>query len=90
MSTRNAAGASTRAAGPTIVNGQWYTVEIHAKIASPTVTEVWLDGVHLTALDATGDIGATPIGQFLVGTTAAGTHDVVIDDVAVAKNFIYR
>ena len=85
LSTRNAAGTSTRAAGPTIVNGQWYTVEIHAKIASPTVTEVWLDGVHLTALDATGDIGATAIGQFLVGTTAAGTYDVVIDDVAVGK-----
>ena len=39
-------------------------------------------------LDAAGDIGATAIGQFLVGTTAAGTYDVVIDDVAVAKNFI--
>jgi hypothetical protein len=88
LSTRNAAGTSVRASGPQIVNGQWYTVEIHAKIASPTVTEVWLDGVHLTQLDAAGDIGSTAIGQFLVGTTAAGTYDVVIDDVAVAKNFI--
>jgi hypothetical protein len=61
---------------------------VHAKIASPTVTEVWLDGVHLTQLDATGDIGSTNIGQFLVGTTAAGTYDVVFDDVVVAKTFI--
>ncbi len=49
---------------------------------------MWLDGVHLTELDATGDIGSTAIGQFLLGTTAAGTYDVVFDDVAVAKNFI--
>ena len=55
---------------------------------APTVTEVWLDGVHLSELDATGDIGSTAIGQFLLGTTAAGTYDVVFDDVAVAKNFI--
>jgi chitodextrinase len=88
LSTRNSAGTSTRSSGPTIVPGQWYTVEVHAKIASPTVTEVWLDGVHLTGLDATGDIGSTNIGQFLVGTTAAGTYDVVFDDVVVAKTFI--
>jgi chitodextrinase len=88
LSTRNSAGTSTRSSSPAIVPGQWYTVEVHAKIASPTVTEVWLDGVHLTQLDATGDIGSTNIGQFLVGTTAAGTYDVVFDDVVVAKTFI--
>jgi hypothetical protein len=88
LSTRNSAGTSTRSSGPTIVPGQWYTLEVLAKIASPTVTEVWLDGVHLTQLDATGDIGSTNIGQLLIGTTAAGAYDVVFDDVVVAKNFI--
>ncbi len=87
LSTRNSAGTSTRSSS-VIANGTWYTVEVHALIGVPTVTEVWLDGVHLTALDATGDIGSTAIGQFLLGTTAAGTYDVVVDDVVVAKNFI--
>jgi hypothetical protein len=88
LSTRNSSGTSTRSSGPQIVPGQWYTVEVHAKVGTPSVTEVWLDGVHLTQLDATGDIGSTNIGQFLVGTTASGTYDVAIDDVIVAKNFI--
>ncbi len=88
LSTRNSGGTSTRSSGPQIVPGQWYTVEVHAKVGTPSVTEVWLDGAHLTQLDATGDIGSTNIGQFLVGTTAAGTYDVAIDDVIVAKNFI--
>ena len=88
LSTRNSAGTSTRAVGPTIVNGQWYTVELRAMSGAPSVTQVWLDGVHLTELDNTGDIGTSAIGQFLLGTTAAGTYDVVFDDVVVAKNFI--
>ena len=87
LSTRNAAGTSTRS-NATIASGQWYTVEVHSKIAVPSVTEVWLNGVHLTELDATGDLGSTAIGQFLLGTTATGTYDVVIDDIVVAKNFI--
>ena len=88
LATRNAAGTSTRSSGPTIVNGQWYTVELHSKVATPSVTEVWLDGVHLTELDATGDIGSSSIAQFLLGHTGTGTYDVVFDDVAVSKNFI--
>jgi chitodextrinase len=89
LATRNSAGTSTRSSGPTIVAGQWYTVELHAKVASPSVTEVWLDGVHLTDLDATGDIGSTNVGQFLLGQTATtGTYDVVFDDVIVSKTFI--
>ena len=88
LATRNAAGTSTRSSGPTIVTGQWYTVELHSKVATPSVTEVWLDGVHLTELDATGDISSSSIGQFLLGHTGTGTYDVVFDDVAVSKNFI--
>jgi chitodextrinase len=88
LSTRNSAGTSTRALGPTIVNGQWYTVELRAMSGAPSVTQVWLDGVHLTELDNTGDIGTSAIGQFLLGTTGSGTYDVVFDDVVVAKNFI--
>ena len=45
--------------------------------------------MHLTELDATGDLGSTNFGQFLLGQTAtSGTYDVVFDDVIVSKNFI--
>jgi len=49
---------------------------------------VWLNGVHIPELDATGSLGTTLFGQFLLGHTSTGTYDVVFDDVAVSKNFI--
>jgi hypothetical protein len=88
LSTRNAAGTTTKS-NTVINNGQWYTVEIHGMIGSPSTTEVWLDGILLPELGATGDLGTTSFGQFLLGHTGTtGTYDVVFDDVAVAKNFI--
>jgi len=88
LSTRNAAGTTTKS-NSVINNGQWYTVEIHGVIGSPSTTEVWLDGTLLPELGATGDLGTTSFGQFLLGHTGTtGTYDVAFDDVAVAKNFI--
>jgi hypothetical protein len=88
LSTRNAAGTTLKS-NSVIANGTWYTVEIHGKIGAPAVTEVWLNGAHLTELDATGDLGSTNFGQFLLGHTGtSGTYDVVFDDVIVSKNFI--
>jgi len=86
LSTRNAAGTTT--VGNTVINtNQWYTVEIHGKIGAPSTTEVWLDGTLLPELGATGDLGTTNFGQFLLGQTGAtGTYDVVFDDVTVSKN----
>jgi chitodextrinase len=88
LSTRNSAGTTTKS-NAVIANGVWYTVEIHGKIGSPSTTEVWLNGVPLPELGATGDLGTTNFGQFLLGHTAAsGTYDVAFDDVIVSKNFI--
>jgi hypothetical protein len=86
LSTRNAAGTTT--VGNTVINtNQWYTVEIHGKIGAPSTTEVWLDGTLLPELGATGDLGTTNFGQFLLGQTGTtGTYDVVFDDVTVSKN----
>jgi Calcineurin-like phosphoesterase/Purple acid Phosphatase, N-terminal domain len=86
LSTRNAAGTTTKS--NTVINtGQWYTVEIHGKVGAPSTTEVWLDGTLLPELGATGDLGSTNFGQFLLGQTGTtGTYDVVFDDVIVSKN----
>jgi chitodextrinase len=88
LSTRNAAGTTT--IGNAVINtNQWYTVEIHGKIGSPSTTEVWLDGTLQPELGATGDLGTTNFGQFLLGQTGTtGTYDVVFDDVTVSKTFI--
>jgi chitodextrinase len=88
LSTRNAAGTTTKS-NVVINTGQWYTVEIHGKLGSPTTTEVWLDGTLLPELGATGDLGTTNFGQFLLGQTGTtGTYDVAFDDLTVSKNFI--
>ena len=87
LATRNNAGTSTRS-DSFIGNGVWYTVEVHTIAGATSVTEVWLNGVHVPELDATGSLGTTLFGQFLLGHTSTGTYDVVFDDVAVSKNFI--
>jgi hypothetical protein len=86
LSARNAAGTTTKS--NTVINaGQWYTVEVHGKLGAPSTTEVWLDGTLLPELGATGDLGSTNFGQFLLGQTGTtGTYDVVFDDVIVSKN----
>jgi len=62
---------------------------VHVKIGSPSLTEVWLNGVLVPQLGATGDLGTTNFGQFLLGqTSTTGTYDVAFDDVIVSKNFI--
>ena len=88
LATRNAAGTTTKS-NAVITNGTWYTVEVHVKIGSPSLTEVWLNGVLVPQLGATGDLGTTNFGQFLLGqTSTTGTYDVAFDDVIVSKNFI--
>ncbi len=88
LSTRNAAGTTTKS-NAVIANGQWYTVEVHGLLGAPSTTEVWLNGTLLPELGATGDLGATNFGQFVLGqTSTTGTYDVVFDDVIVSKNFI--
>ena len=50
---------------------------------------MWLNGVLVPQLGATGDLGTTNFGQFLLGqTSTTGTYDVAFDDVIVSKNFI--
>jgi hypothetical protein len=88
LATRNAAGMTTKS-NAVVSNGTWHTVEVHVKIGTPSVTEVWLDGSPVPLLSNTGDLGATNVGQFLLGqTSTTGTYDVVFDDVIVSKSFI--
>ena len=89
LSTRNAVSGTAIKSNAVINTGQWYTVEVHGMVGSPSTTEVWLDGTLLPELGATGDLGTTNFGQFLLGQTGTtGTYDVAFDDVIVSKNLI--
>jgi hypothetical protein len=85
LAARNNSGTTTKS-NSIIVNGTWHTVEVH--VANTSTVEVWLDGVHLTELDATGSVGSSAIGQILLGNTGTGTYNVVLDDLVVASSFI--
>jgi hypothetical protein len=87
LATRNSGGTTTRS-DAVITNGVWYRVEVHAVVGDVSQTEVWLNGVHLSELDATGSLGTLKLGQFLLGHTTSGTYDVLFDDVVVDRSFI--
>jgi hypothetical protein len=51
--------------------------------------EVWLDGIHIDALNKIEVLGTTPIGRVQLGdNTGARTYDVALDDVEVSTTFI--
>jgi hypothetical protein len=64
-------------------------LELHLQIngASSTV-EVWLDGVAVTDLSQTVDLGTAPVGVMQIGDTVSGTWDIVFDDAALATGRI--
>jgi glucose/arabinose dehydrogenase len=69
--------------------GAWHTVEMHARVGSSGLTEVWLDGTKLAALGRTPNLGTTAIGRVQVGNSQSGrTYDMLFDDVVVDRSFI--
>jgi len=68
--------------------GTWHTLELHARVGSSGLTEVWLDGTKLAALTRTTNLGADPIGRVQIGNNQTGrTYDMVLDDVVVDRGF---
>ncbi|MDP9185224.1 MAG: polysaccharide lyase, partial [Actinomycetota bacterium] len=69
--------------------GTWHTLQVHARVGTSGLTEVWLDGVKLTELARTMDLGVDPIGRVQVGNNQTGrTYDMLLDDVVVARTLI--
>ena len=68
--------------------GAWHELEVRLRVGTQGETEVWLDGVRITALSLSQSLGTTPIGRIQLGNNQTGrTFDVVFDDVAVATGF---
>ncbi len=62
----------------------WHELELHMAVASASsVVQVWLDGVAVSALSFTTNLGTAPVGQFQIGDVQTGrTYDVIYDDAA--------
>ncbi len=65
-------------------NGVWHTVQVHARVGSSGLTEVWLDGVRLADLSRSQALGSVPIGRVQLGNNQTGrTYDVAFDDIVI-------
>ena len=69
----------------------WHTVELHVKSAGAGVAggviDVWLDGNVVTDLSSSNEtLGVASFGALQIGDTAAGTWDIVFDDVALGTS----
>ncbi|HEX8992558.1 MAG TPA: hypothetical protein VF784_12840 [Anaerolineales bacterium] len=80
---RNDAGLVTVVSTTTVSSGVWHALELHATInGASSTTEVWLDGVQVTSLSITTNLGTAPIGAIQIGEVqTARIYNVVFDDV---------
>ena len=82
LGLRNDAGAQTLNSSTTFSFGAWHSLELHFAIGPSGGSEVWLDGVLVTSLSATMNLGTTNIGKVQIGEVNTGrTYDVIFDDV---------
>jgi glucose/arabinose dehydrogenase len=69
--------------------GAWHTLEVHARVGSAGLTDVWLDGTKITGLSRSLNLGTAPIGRLQVGNNQTGrTYELLLDDVVVDRSFI--
>jgi phospholipase C len=85
FTTRTSATSSTK-----VSFGSWHEVQLHAGISgSSSTVEVWLDGTKVSDVSTTYPLGTTPVGRFLLGTSASGpAYDIAFDDAVVDTAFI--
>jgi hypothetical protein len=74
----------------TVNRGLWHEIEVHLKVAgASSLEEVWLDGVLLTDLSRTDNLGTAGVGRVQLGENGTGAPaDMVYDDVAVDTSYI--
>jgi len=82
LALRNDIGATTLTSATDVGSG-WHALELHATInGASSTTEVWLDGVKVTDLSVTTNLGTTPIGKLQIGEVQGGrTYNLILDDV---------
>ncbi len=81
LALRNDAGSATFTSSTSVGSG-WHALELHAVINGANgSTEVWLDGVKITALSVTTNLGSTAVGRLQIGEVQSGrTYNLLLDD----------
>ena len=81
---RNEVTAASFCSATVPARGSWHIVQVHAKIGSSGLTEVWLDGTKLADLSKAQGLGSAPIVRVEIGNKQLGrTYDMVLDDMTV-------
>jgi len=84
---RNNVTKVTYASAITVGNGVWHQLDVHAKTGTGGRFDVSYDGVPVTALSRTNNLGSAAIGRFTVGDSVAGrTFSVSFDDISLATD----
>jgi hypothetical protein len=68
----------------TSVGSGWHALEFHVVInGTSSTTEVWLDGIRISNLSITTNLGTSLIGRLQIGEVQSATriYDVIFDDV---------
>jgi PKD repeat protein len=68
----------------------WHELQVRARVnGTAGEVEVWLDGVRVSDLSKTDNLGTETIGRVQIGDSSSGrTYDVLYDDIAVGTGFI--
>jgi Big-like domain-containing protein/calcineurin-like phosphoesterase family protein/fibronectin type III domain protein len=90
LAYRNDVTAATTTSATVVTSGTWHELQTHVLIKGASgIAEVWLDGIKITSLSKTQNLGTTAIGRIQLGeNSTARTYDVALDRVAFNTQFI--
>lgn len=65
----------------------WHLIELHARVGTSGLVELWIDGNRVTDLSMTANLGTSNIGRFYVGDPATPrTFQFAVDDSVVTSS----
>jgi PKD repeat protein len=82
LALRNHRTSTTITSSTAISTGVWHELRLRQTVAgAASPVEVWLDGLQITAVSGTQDLGAEQLGRFQIGDNNNGrTFDFVYDE----------
>jgi|FLYL01.1.fsa_nt_gi hypothetical protein len=84
---KNHVAGTKRTSSAVMSTGAWHELQLHARVDSSSLIEVWLDGAQLNDLTVTDPLGTAPIGRVQLGGSSSA-FDAAFDDVVVDTAFV--
>jgi Bacterial Ig-like domain/Bacterial Ig domain/Calcineurin-like phosphoesterase len=85
----NDAGGGNTTSTTSVSNGVWHLLQAHINITTGQV-EIWLDGVPVSGLTQTLNLGAAAVQRLQLSESTTGRiYDVVFDQIAYDTSFIH-